>query len=226
MDIKRIRHLAGLTPLNEDLTPDPAVNDRIMAYVDQFSGDTWHVVHDAIDVIYSAGPQGVTVAEWAARVRQINPAAEDVMTVLKDVAKHFVTGGHIRRTEDRRYLWVMESGIQAAPPAAGDDLDDVSPEMRNAVGQQVGMTYEALAIIRERGEIAASEWASLLANRFGLPVAMAHAYVTHMVQQFRGIIVPAGADRWRYQEEAPSQDAMSLFRDIVRKPGPLPGDEV
>jgi hypothetical protein len=216
---------AGLSCLDSILTPDPAVNDLIMTYVDQFSGETWHVVHDAIDVIYSAGSQGVTVIEWTDRVQRINPAAEDVMTILKDVAVHFVTSGHIRRTEDKRYLWVMDGGI-ASPLAAGDDLADVSPMMKNAVGQQVGMTYEALAIIRERGEIGGAEWADLLARRFGLPVAMAYTYVNHMVQQFRGIIVSAGADRWRYQEEGPQQDSMSLFRAIVNRPKPLPDDQM
>jgi hypothetical protein len=165
------------------------------------------------------------VADWAGRVQRINPTAEDVMTILKDVAKHFVTGGQIRRTDDRRYVWVMESGI-ASPLAAGDDLADVSPMMKNAVGQQVGMTYEALAVIRERGEISESEWADHLARRFGLPVAIAYAYVIHMVQQFRGIIVSAGADRWRYQEEGPQQDSMSLFRAIVNRPKPLPDDQM
>jgi hypothetical protein len=207
------------------MTPDPAVNDLIVAYTDQFSGETGIVV---IDVIYSAGPAGVTVAEWADRLRQIHPTAENVMTVLKDVAKHFVTGGHIRRTEHKRCVWVMDSGIAAAAPAAGDpdDLNDVSPVMRHAVGQQVGMTYEALAIIRDHGEISGSEWAKLLSRRFGLPVPMAHAYVNHMAQQFRGIIVPVGNDCWRYQEETPRQDSMSLFRDIVNNPKPLPDDQI
>lgn len=224
MDLNRLLRLAGLSRLDEDVTPDPVTNDLIIAYVDQFTGDTWHIVHDAIDVLFSAGPEGLTVADWAARVRQIHPDGADVMTALKGVAQHFVPAGYIRRTDDKRYVWTMPNGLQTEPPAA-DDLDDVPAHMKQAMSQQVGMTYDALGMIRERGEISGSDWAARLAQRFGMPPAVARDYVAHIVQQFRGVIVPAGPDRFRYQEEAPQQDPMSLFRDIANRPKPLPDDD-
>lgn len=204
---------------------DPAVNDLIVAYSNQFSGETKIFVVDVIDVIYSAGPQGVTVPEWASRIRQIHPEAADLMTILKGVAQKFIGSGHIRRAEDKRYVWSVPNTASEAPPEA-DGLDDVSPQMKQAMSQQVSLMYDALGIIRERSEISCSDWAKRLAHRFGMPPPLARNYVDHIIQQFRGIIVPVGTDRWRYQEEAPRQDSMSLFRDIVNNPEPLPDDEI
>lgn len=203
-DLRRLLELSG--QLDETVTDDPHTNSEIERFIDGLGleGEQRTQYTDILDAIYAAGPEGLTVPEWAANVRRLHPIGAEMMEMLKTAAK----SPFVHRVGQGRYAWKGE------PKTAPDET--YSAEDEYAVGQQVNLASEAMRLIREHGELSEGEWATLLLQNVpGLSATAAHQYVGHFVQQFQGVLKPAGPQAWRYEEE-PQRDSMDLFRELLR----------
>jgi len=206
MSIRRLKKLSGL---NESVADDPHTNSEIERRLDELPSEMRTSVLDALDVLKSAGHTGLTVSQWAERIRQINGDSEmPLADVLKTTVKHFPIV--VKKLASKTYAWEV---VKSA------DDEDFDPEMMSAVGSQVELTHMALAFMKSKPEgFTVYDLKTNFENN-GVPHEIVDSFVDHLINHFHGMLVKQG-DRYKMKPEAsPTRgETMQSFRDMVVNP--------
>jgi hypothetical protein len=207
-DLNRLLFLSGQrSRLVESTSTNTDINKEIEDGLNDLDAETQVVAVDALDALKAAGHEGLSVPEWIAKVRKLHPDA-DVLGALKQVAKRF--GSCVERVGDKRYGWVERT-------AAERNLDNLDPMTKTAIKGQVTLTYDALAMMRDRESFTKADVVSWLTGR-GMPQSQSAMYADHLLTQFGAI--PAGAGRFELPKEKAhtKDDSMSLLRSFATTP--------
>ena len=214
-DLQNILRLAGVR-LDEIFAENPRVNDKIEDALSVFPKDQQTRILSAMEALKHAGQDGLTVREWLTRYQQyqdLDGTTEDgnPTDVLKAVAKGFPFA--IKRVGEGRYAWVEEEAPDMAQEPEGMD-----GRVKNAIDQQVGLTYTALEAMRQMKTFTASDLAMWF-NKRGFDPEQAHGLADHMLNQFRGMLSVHG-DIYTMQEEPAhtNADSMAMFKSFADNP--------
>jgi len=218
MSLNRLRRLAGL---KESFTDDPDINAAIEQGVAKQETGTQHQWMDVLETIYNAGRQGIADAEIAERVAAMYPSEfgpETLEDMLRVIAWRFE---NLVERHDDRLVWKY--------PAANDmDIEqEIDPATREAVGAQVNLASEAMALMRfltqTNGSFTERNLAQLLTRRSHLPPEMAQQYAEHTIGHFQSMLTRVG-DGYALREEEPESNAktMDFLRDLANNPKGLP----
>lgn len=216
MSLNRLRRLAGL---NESFTDDPDVNAAIEQRLAKQEPGTQHHWMDVLEIIYDAGRQGISGEEIAQRVAALYPDFGSTLTeMLQAIAHRF---DNVVDRQGDRFVWRY--------PAANDmDIDnEVDAATRAAVGSQVNMASEAIALMRfltqTHGSFTERNLAQLLTRRSRMPTEMAQQYADHIIGHFQSMLTRVG-DGYAMREEEPEsrEKTMDFLRDLAKNPKGLP----
>lgn len=217
MDIRRLLALSGI---NESVSPNPETNNQIEYFLSEYDQATQTVLIDALDALRLAGDAGLTVDAWAEKLKELHGDLDtmEIMNALRNAAKTFTFC--VKRIGDRHYAW-YEMPIPEPEAAEDNHEEELPPEVKQAVGAQVGMAHSTLSLMREKGTFTVAEIAADVARLMGLPAEVADAYARHLIDQMPRSFETLGNDRFRYVEEKrqTTDDHMSFLRDIARKGG-------
>ena len=212
MSFNRLRRLAGL---NESFTDDPDVNAAIEQRVAKQEPGTQHQWMDVLEIIYDAGRQGISAEDIAQRVAAMYP---DFGTTLKDMLMAIPHRfDNVVAQQGDRFVWKY--------PAANDmDIDnEVDAQTQAAVGAQVNMASEAIALMRfltqTHGSFSERNLAQLLTRRSRMPPEMAAEYAAHIIGHFQSMLTRVG-DGYAMREEEPESNerTMDFLRNLANNP--------
>lgn len=225
MSYNRLRRLAGL---NESFTDNERMNHEIEDLIAQQQPGTHHRWSDLLEVIYGAGRHGISREEIEARLEHMygglmDEFGESGIDNMLDNLDQFASLVEVD-PDGEHFAWKY--------PTANDLADDeIDPHIHAAIGAQVNLSSQTMAMMRhltqENGTFTATEIARRLHREAGLPAPMAVQFTEHMLTQFRSMLHQDG-DRYAWIEEKPvtKDDTMAFLKGLAANPShDLPPDE-
>lgn len=226
--LSEILRLAGVR-LDEIFAENPRVNDKIEDALAAFPKPMQTKILYGMEALRDLGPQGGQVGTWMAMYQnhmmqhvepnpndptdmgRQYPSKEEATEVLKIVAKQFPFC--IKRVSPGVYAWVEE-----ATPDMSQDPEGMDGQTKNAIDQQVGLTYTALEAMRQMKTFTASDLAMWF-NKRGFDPRQAQGLADHMLNQFRGMLSVNG-DLYTIEEEKPhtDSDSMDMLKSFASNP--------
>ena len=204
--------------LLESISDRPSINFQIERELKKHDPAMQTRILDALEAVKDAGPDGISVKDWAIRIRMLHPDEDHpVADLLRAVVGKF--GCCIERLGDKRYGWVENDNEAGAAVPQG---------VQDAMGDQVRLTSIALKTIRELGEFTLVELASAIARKTGMPISSAVGFAQHIIKQFiGGTLATIGNDRYKVKSEQKktSDEHVDDLKDLLRKSGLNP-DEI
>lgn len=194
--------------LRESISDKPGTNAQIEKILQKHAPAEQTRILDALEALQQAGPDGLSPMGWATKVKELHPEGDFSMPdLLKGVVKEF--GCCVRRAGEKQYVW----------DDADRGIDDVAPEVRDAVSTQVKLSKVAMELMDKLGEFTANDVATKLNQRTGMPVDHALNYAQHMIDQFIGTkISDLGGGRYKVNVE-PKNTADSQIDNLKRLAG-------
>jgi len=203
--------------LRESISDRPSINFQIERELKKHAPAMQTRILDALEAVKDAGDEGISVKEWADRIRMLHPDDDHpVADLLRAVVGKF--GCCIERLGDKRYGWSEKDNDAGAAVPQG---------VQDAMGDQVRLTSIALKTIRELGEFTLVELASAIARKSGMPISSAVAFAQHIIKQFiGGTLATIGNDRYKVkgEEKKSAADHVAGLKDMLRKSGLGPED--
>lgn len=178
---------------------DPLSIKDVVKYVDSFDMDDRVLIRDIIDLISLKGEQGIAGIELIKQLNSLYPERSDIKQVCIKVTKEFT-----------QFIKKIKNGVFAWEPS-GDG--DITADLREAVGDQVNLTYDVLKFLKEKGKLSENEWAILVAKKYSMPQRLAVEYIHHVIHQFNGVIVQSD-NKWAYVQSSKT-DYMNVFKAIA-----------
>jgi len=198
--------------LLESISDRPSINFKIERELKKHDPAMQTRILDALEAVKDAGPDGITVKEWANRIRMLHPDEDHpVADLLRAVVGKFDCC--IERLGDKRYGWAENDNDAGAAVPQG---------VQDAMGDQVRLTSIALKTVRELGEFTLVELASAIARKTGMPISSAVGFAQHIIKQFiGGTLATIGNDRYKVKAEQKktSDEHVDDLKDLLRKSG-------
>ena len=197
--------------LHESISDKPGINAQIEKALQTHPEAEQTRIIDALSALQLAGPAGLSPKEWADKVRDLHPHADFSMSdLLKNTVREFPCC--VKRIGEKLYAW----------DDADRGIDNVAPEVRDAISSQIRLSKVALEIIDKLGEFTVDDVATKLNQRTGMPMEHAVNYAQHIIDQFTGNkISNLGNGRYRVNVE-PKNTVDRQIDDLKRLAG-LPG---
>lgn len=198
--------------VTESISDRPSINFRIERELKKHDPAMQTRILDALEAVKDAGPDGISVKDWADAIKMLYPDDEHpVADLLRTVVGKFSCC--IQRLGDKRYGWVEnDNDAGAAVPQGVED----------AMGDQVRLTSIALKTMRELGEFTVVELASAIARKSGMPISSAVGFAQHIIKQFiGGTLATIGNDRYKVkgEQKKTASDHVAGLKDLLRKSG-------
>ena len=198
--------------LRESISDRPSINFQIERELKKHDPAMQTRILDALEAVKDAGPDGISVKDWASRIRMLHPDEDHpVADLLRAVVGKFTCC--IERLGDKRYGWAENDNDAGAAVPQG---------VQDAMGDQVRLTSIALKTIRELGEFTLVELASAIARKTGMPISSAVGFAQHIIKQFiGGTLATIGNDRYKVKSEQQkkSDEHVDELKDLLRKSG-------
>jgi len=203
--------------LRESISDRPSINFQIERELKKHAPAMQTRILDALEAVKDAGSDGISVKDWADRIRMLHPEDDTpVVDLLRTVVGKF--GCCVQRLGDKRYGWVETDNEAGAAVPQG---------VQDAMGDQVRLTSIALKTMRELGEFTADELAAAVARKSGMPIPSAVAFAQHIIKQFiGGTLATIGNDRYKVKGEQKKNaaDHVAGLKDLLRNAGLGPSD--
>jgi hypothetical protein len=169
---------------------------------------------DALELVKDAGTSGVAVGEWAAKIKQLYPDEDfSIVDLLKTAVREF--GCCIKRLGDKRYGWSEEDDTA---------LVTADPATRAAMSGQMQLAKITMDTMKELSEFTAEELGTAVADKTGMPAAVAIQYAQSVVDQFTGDTLSKVGNRYKIRsvKTKTASDHVTDLKDIMRRAGLSP----
>ena len=160
---------------NESISDKQAINFQIENILKKYKPAEQTRILDALEALQQAGKNGLSPADWAAKVKELHPDNDFKMSdLLSNTVKNFQCC--VKRLGPGIYAW----------DDSDRGIEDVSPETRDALSSQIRLSNLVLQVMTHMGEFTLPDVAQTISQRTGMPLNMASEYAKHIIDQFRG----------------------------------------
>jgi len=193
-ELGKIQTALNNTSLKETISDKPGINAQIEKLLEKEPKEQQSLIIDALETLQNAGAGGLSPQDWAKKFKEIRPDGDySVMDLLKKVVKTYTCC--VKRVKAGLYVW----------DDSDRGIDDVDPETRAAVGNQVKLGDMVMRVMKRGGDFTIDEIARHVAERTQMPQAQAQEYVKHIIDQFVGnTILSLGNGRYRVNVDKPA----------------------
>lgn len=198
--------------IKESVSDRPSINLRIERVLDTLDKETQTRVLDALEILKSAGASGLSVPDWAAKIKQIHSDQEFSMgDLLKMTVKSFPFA--VKRIADKTYGW---------DDSDRSVKDDLSPEAQSVMQSQLSLAKVAMDAMQSLGTFTVRSLATEMQRATGYPATVLMQYAEHIINQFEGDTiekVSAGEYRIKAKAQKTASDHVQALKDLMRRAG-------
>jgi hypothetical protein len=203
---------ASRNEVKESVSDRPSINLRIERVLNTLDKETQTRVLDALEILKSAGASGLSVSDWAAKIKQIHNDQEFSMSdLLKMTVKSFPFA--VKRIADKTYGW--------------DDSDrsvknELSPEAQSVMQSQLSLAKVAMDAMQSLGTFTVSSLAMKMEDDTGYPIGILLDYAKHIIAQFEGdTIEKISTNEYRIKPKTQknASDHVQALKDLMRRAG-------
>lgn len=198
--------------INESISSKNSINVRIEQVLNNRDKASQTRLLDALDILQSAGPIGITINDWAAAISSIHEDQDFSMKeLLQDVVKNFKFV--VTRIADKRYAW------DESDKDMNDDLNDV---IKNSMKSNIQLSKIAFESMKSMPTFTPVQLGIDIAQKTGYPQPVTIAFADHIISQFIGdtiLQVSPGTYKLNVKVNKNSNDHLNDLKDLIRRAG-------
>lgn len=199
--------------VSESVSNDLVLNQEIEAKLAESvpSQEDRTKVLDGLEIVHEAGPNGVTTAEWIARMKTMWPVNNEELKRIATLMTGLFgsNGNNLIKTNKSA---TGNSWTFVYPNHNDAEVDMSSPHAQMAKAQ-IHYTGFAQQLMRAAGTFTPSEIATRLAAGAGMPAEMAGPFVDHIISSSAAMVKPNGDGTYSWKEPA-KKTGLSFLQDL------------